>query len=85
MCVNGTAVAYNLRWFINKVVKIKDERTREEITINIYWISIVFVLKVEESHEQYRILRNYEYVLLNNTFRHYKLLLDFHKLKCFFS
>lgn len=67
MCVNGTPVAYYLRWFINKVVKIKYERTSEEITINIYWISIVFVLKVEESHEQYRILRNYEYVLLNNT------------------
>lgn len=71
MYVNGTAVAYNLRWFINKVVKMKDERTSEEMTINIYWISIVFVLKVEESHEQYRILRNYEYVLLNNTLRQY--------------
>lgn len=71
MCVNGIAVAYNLRWFINMVVKIKDERTSEEMTIHIYWISIVFVLKVEESHEQYRILRNYEYVLLNNTLRQY--------------
>lgn len=69
MCVNGTALAYNLRWFINKVVKIKDERTSKEITINIYWISIVFVLNFEESHEQYRILRNYEYVLLYNTLR----------------
>lgn len=71
MCVNGTEVAYNLRWFINKVVKIKYERTSKEITINIYWISIVFVLKGEESHEQYRILINYEYVLLNNTLRQY--------------